>query len=266
MSLVRDEILMAFVPSTRLFVNIYFFCTVYFNRMTLTGETLTAARLERESTAERDKTSKEIHDEIAEMDERNHIVKWYHRLWRTLPILSTWHIFMHKNATSWGCCRKDSLFHEQPWYYRVWHVFTRTLRICIRLVAIFITVIACGSAVQTKTALVKLPESFKISYGESSRSDFGHCPRQRTQYYLVFYFYIPQPTENQNFGAVCAFDKKFGNIREFASKDEAHLANYIIAHCGPCGACSTWNDFQVQYSTRVREYCSICSSFFLLFS
>jgi hypothetical protein len=144
--------------------------------MTLTGESLTVSRLERESTTERDKTSKEIHDEIAEMDEHNHQnIKWYHRLWRTLPFLSAWHIFMHQNATTWGCCRKDSVFYKQPWYYKVWHVFTNTLKICIRLVAIYLTVIACGSAVQTKTALAKLPESFKISYGESLRSDFGHC-------------------------------------------------------------------------------------------
>ena len=58
-------------------------------------------------------------------------------------------------------------------------------------------------------------------------------------------------TAHQNDGPVCAFDKKCGHIREFASKEDAHSANYSIAHCGPCAFCSTWNDMEVQYSTRV---------------
>ncbi len=70
---------------------------------------------------------------------------------------------------------------------------------------------------------------------------------------------------HQNDGPVCAFDKKYGNIREFASKEDAHLANYSIAHCGPCAFCSTWNDMEVLYSTRVSllMYSLVRLNFFL---
>lgn len=227
--------------------HIFYPTTVHFDRVTLTGASITTARLERESTTDRDKTSKEIYDEIAKADERNQCIEWHRRLWRTLPFLPAWHICMHQNAILWSCCRKDSVFNTQPYYRKIWHVFGNTFRICIYLLALCVTVIGCGSAVQTKTALAKLPESFKISYGESSVWVYGCCFTTKLNVsHLLF-------AENQNVGAVCAFDVKFGDIREFASKDEAHLANYTIAHCGPCAACSTWNDLQVQYSTRVRS-------------
>ena len=146
---------------------IFSFCTVYFNRMTLTGTSLSRSRLDRESTADRDKTTKEIYDEIAAVDEPNQNIMWYHRLWRALPFLPTWHVFMRQNAITWSCCRKDSDLNKRPWYYKAWHFFVNALRILIILVALFLTVIAIMSTFQAKTALAKLPESFKISYGES---------------------------------------------------------------------------------------------------
>ena len=77
-------------------------------------------------------------------------------------------------------------------------------------------------------------------------------------HFTVFFFALLS-TAHQDDGSVCAFDKKYGNIREFASKEDAHSANYSIAHCGSCAFCSTWNDMEVQYSTRV----SLLESFFL---
>ena len=166
MRLVRDILLTWFIPSFVIFAQ-NFPTTVYFDRMTLTGDSLTKARLARESATDRDKSSKEIYDEIAEGDERNLCIKWHHRLLRSLPFLPIWHIFIRQHAKIWSCCRKDSVFYTQPCYRKIWHVFVNTFRICIYLLAIFVTVIGCGSAVQTKTALAKLPESFKISYGKS---------------------------------------------------------------------------------------------------
>ena len=64
-------------------------------------------------------------------------------------------------------------------------------------------------------------------------------------------------TAGQNEGPVCAFDNKCGDIREFDSKEDAHLANYEVAHCGPCANCSTWNDMELQYSTRVSFVCPL---------
>jgi hypothetical protein len=53
-----------------------------------------------------------------------------------------------------------------------------------------------------------------------------------------------------NEGAVCAFDQMGGDIKTFQSKDDAHLANYSVLHCGDCGHCSTWIDLELQWSTR----------------
>jgi hypothetical protein len=155
--------------------------------MTLTGNTLTAARLERESTTDRDKTPKEIHDEIEEADERNQRIRWYHQLWRNLPFLPSWHICMYQNAIIWSCCHKDSIFKTQPYHRKIWHVLVNAFRICVYLLAICVTVIACGSAVQTKTALAKLPESFEISYGESPVWVFWLLPHDHeTQCFASF--------------------------------------------------------------------------------
>ena len=60
-------------------------------------------------------------------------------------------------------------------------------------------------------------------------------------------------SEKQNEGPVCAFDQKCGLLSEFSSKDEAQMAGYKVAHCGACAFCSTWNDLELQYSTRVRQ-------------
>ena len=53
-----------------------------------------------------------------------------------------------------------------------------------------------------------------------------------------------------DYDTVCAFDYKGGNIRSFAGREEAHLANYTILHCGACGHCSTWTNLELEYTTR----------------
>eukprot|EP00980_Cylindrotheca_fusiformis_P005465 scaffold1169_cov120-Cylindrotheca_fusiformis.AAC.15 len=53
-------------------------------------------------------------------------------------------------------------------------------------------------------------------------------------------------------GEVCAWDTAGpeANITTFDTVEEALTANFSIVHCGACGACSTWNDLSLQWTTR----------------
>jgi len=55
-----------------------------------------------------------------------------------------------------------------------------------------------------------------------------------------------------NTGTMCAWDEAGPNatIKEFDSVQAVNDANYNVIHCGSCGACSNWNDLQLQYTTR----------------
>jgi hypothetical protein len=39
-------------------------------------------------------------------------------------------------------------------------------------------------------------------------------------------------------------------IRTFDTLQDLYDANYTLIHCGNCGACSTWNDLTLQWTTR----------------
>jgi hypothetical protein len=58
--------------------------------------------------------------------------------------------------------------------------------------------------------------------------------------------------ETQNEGPVCAFDNQgaASNITTFVNKDAAHDAGFLVLHCGACGACSTWENLIIEYTTR----------------
>lgn len=68
---------------------------------------------------------------------------------------------------------------------------------------------------------------------------------------------------NEPTSPVCAFDEKCGNIRDFESEELATLSNYTVAHCGPCGVCSTWNDFPLQNVSSCIPLCLVSHSRFL---
>jgi len=57
---------------------------------------------------------------------------------------------------------------------------------------------------------------------------------------------------HMNEGPVCAFDNRGpdSNITTFEDKEAAHDAGFLIAHCGACGACSSWENLIVEYTTR----------------
>jgi len=53
-----------------------------------------------------------------------------------------------------------------------------------------------------------------------------------------------------NEGPVCAYVDRDAEPVTFPSAEAALNANYTIAHCGACGACSTWQNLEVEWSTR----------------
>lgn len=57
---------------------------------------------------------------------------------------------------------------------------------------------------------------------------------------------------NYNNGTVCAWDNNGPNsiIQTFDTPEDALAANFSVVHCGACGACSTWNDLRLQWTTR----------------
>ena len=69
---------------------------------------------------------------------------------------------------------------------------------------------------------------------------------------------------------MCGFSEKCGDIQTFESAELAALSNYTIAHCGPCGYCSKWNDLPLQLVSRqyllssTSVECSCSHYFFVL--
>eukprot|EP00580_Thalassiosira_gravida_P002180 CAMPEP_0201622542 /NCGR_PEP_ID=MMETSP0492-20130828/47455_1 /ASSEMBLY_ACC=CAM_ASM_000837 /TAXON_ID=420259 /ORGANISM="Thalassiosira gravida, Strain GMp14c1" /LENGTH=470 /DNA_ID=CAMNT_0048092127 /DNA_START=1564 /DNA_END=2976 /DNA_ORIENTATION=- len=57
---------------------------------------------------------------------------------------------------------------------------------------------------------------------------------------------------HMNEGPVCAFDNRGANsnIITFEDKDAAHAAGSLVVHCGACGACSSWENLIIEYTTR----------------
>ena len=90
----------------------------------------------------------------------------------------------------------------------------------INVLAVYVAVVAMGATVQIRNTKAKLPYVQHVLYN------------------------------GQNEGPVCSFDEKCGTIQGFDSVEDSLDANYTVAHCGECGACSTWNDLELQYSTR----------------
>jgi hypothetical protein len=69
--------------------------------------------------------------------------------------------------------------------------------------------------------------------------------------------------DHMNEGVVCAFDNKGpeSNITTFSNLDAAHNAGFLVLHCGACGACSTWDDLKLEWSTRdtISELANDCA-------
>lgn len=99
-------------------------------------------------------------------------------------------------------------------YWTVWLVLV--------LLSLWLTLVNLGATVQQEAARKKLPYVHQVLYA------------------------------NMDEGPVCAFDNNGpdSNITTFANKDAAHEANFLVVHCGACGACSDWQNLRLEYTTR----------------
>lgn len=192
----------------------YFYQTAYFTHGIFRKDRTTL------NNNEINTTPHEIYDSCIASEEAD--TKWYLRAWMCLPFQPAWNLVVLGTMDIFRCCccnRSD--FAMKSSSKKIWLVAFNVLAASINLVALLLAVIACGSAIQAKTTKSKL---------EFVREIYNHLDA----------------------GPVCAYDHKCGEIETFANRGEAHAANYTVAHCGKCSSCSTWNDLELQWSTRTN--------------
>mmetsp|Transcript_12309 Transcript_12309/g.26743 ORF Transcript_12309/g.26743 Transcript_12309/m.26743 type:complete len:728 (+) Transcript_12309:260-2443(+) len=190
----------------------FYYHSAYFKRVKFRGD---GAASSITNSMSENSTPKEIYKTFTALEE-SYDVKWYQRIWQFLPFQPAWKLFVMGTYDTFICCRKDSEFNTKPLGHKAWFVVFKVLKICINCLALYVAIVACGATIQRKVTSSKLPYSFEHTYAR------------------------------MNEGSVCGFDKKCGDIRTFESKDLAIINNFTIAHCGPCGECSNWNDFPLQ--------------------
>mmetsp|Transcript_2422 Transcript_2422/g.5122 ORF Transcript_2422/g.5122 Transcript_2422/m.5122 type:complete len:455 (+) Transcript_2422:102-1466(+) len=147
-------------------------------------------------------------------------IKWYHRVWRFLPIKPSWDLIVLGWRSTTSCCNKKSDFKTMSCGHKTWFVLRRTLAIFINLLSIYVAIVCCGATYQIKVTKAKLPYINEVLY------------------------------EHINEGPVCAFDYKCGTLKTFPNELTSNLANATISHCGACASCSSWNDLELQWSTK----------------
>jgi len=122
------------------------------------------------------------------------------------------------------CCRttKEKRVKSVPeniFYVTKWSLWSIT-----SLFATFVTIINIGATSQVRVTMRYLPVTDEILY--------NHI----------------------NEGPVCTFRDNGStgpyNVTTFETADAARNANETIAHCGACGACSTWNNLRLEWTSR----------------
>ena len=158
--------------------------------------------------------------------------KWYRRVYDASPIRPA----LYCARLHFGCCKKrghgESSDTIKTCVHQSWYILIKILAVVINLLALYVTVVACGATWQIKRTIRKLPYVDQTIYA------------------------------HMNEGPVCAFDEKCGNIDTYPNENIADLTNHTIAHCGPCGRCSSWSDLELQYSTRhdLAERAQACAT------
>lgn len=122
------------------------------------------------------------------------------------------------------CCCSQSYDRRPPKTVcdRALSAFKWTVWLAMSGFFLYVTVVCIGSSIQQQ------PLAENLSYVQ-------------TLYY-----------DSMNEGPVCAFDNKGSNstIRSFDSMQEANSADFLVLHCGACGACSTWGNFRAIWKSR----------------
>ncbi len=167
-----------------------------------------------------DMTPEQMYNAFVAMEEGGQC-KWYHYVWQSLPLKPIWDLSKITCQNSCTCCcDKDAKFKKNSRCAKIWIVLKKTIAVAINLLALYVTIVACGATLQIKRTKRKLPYVQKTLYN------------------------------NMDGGQVCAASQKCGDKRTFDDAASAALSNYTVLHCGPCGHCSTWNDLELQWSTR----------------
>jgi hypothetical protein len=206
----------------------YFYQTAYFNRINLKQPDTTSLTAGSDDVEEDENiTPKQVYKSIAESEDFEAGVKWYHRVWRFLPITAIWGLFLVGTRDTCRCffrkgTETKSEFKELSCGKKTWFIFRKIVKLFFNILCFFIAIIACGDAHQTVVTKAKLP-------------------------------WVHSTYRTLNIGQVCAYDKKCGDIKTFDNVEVAHAANYSVAHCGKCSGCSTWQDL-VSHSLHCLFY------------
>jgi hypothetical protein len=169
---------------------------------------------------------RDVYKSVSKAEDLAAKVQWYNRVWRFLPFVSYWDLFLAVSGDM-NCCCPDiyvnrqtvSGFRSMSSFQKSWFIVTKIIKFLLNALAIFIAVVAMLGAVEATVSKQKTP-------------------------------YVHSVYRTLNSGPVCAFDTKCGDIKTFENKNASDAANYTIAHCGECGGCSTWQDLSVQWNTR----------------
>ena len=141
---------------------------------------------------------------------------------------TTCDLVKEKFCCSWCCLcgypRKETL--HRSLLEKIFIVIKWTVWIVASCLSLYVTIINIGATKQVHRAMKNLPMTEKILY------------------------------ENLNKGPVCAFlntgKEKTYEVRTFHNATLARASNYTIAHCGSCGACSSWDNLKLQWTTRSK--------------
>jgi hypothetical protein len=139
-------------------------------------------------------TSKHNYELAVIAETKGEPTKWYSKVWLALPFKPLWDIFVLGCGETFLCCRKDSDFKKRSCTEKFFFIFSRTIGILLNLLAIYVALVACIATLQITNTKTKLPYVHEKLYNHMDK------------------------------GPVCAFDVKGGNIKTFASEEEAHLA------------------------------------------
>ena len=202
----------------------YFYQTAYFDRIKVKQPSVSSISSGADDEADENVTPREVYKSVADLEDSEAGVSWYHRVWRFLPLTAIWGLFLFGTLDTCRCCARKrselkSEFQELSCGKKTWFVFRKILKLLVNFICIFVVIVACGDSHQTGVSRSKLP-------------------------------FVHERYSTLNVGPVCAYDEKCGNLKSFDDKEAAHAANYSVAHCGVCSGCSTWQDLSVQWRTK----------------
>eukprot|EP00984_Skeletonema_dohrnii_P038036 scaffold40822_cov155-Skeletonema_dohrnii-CCMP3373.AAC.3 len=203
----------------------YFYQTAYFDRIKLKLPNMTSLSSGSDDDETNEKvTPQQVYKSVADSEDSEAGVKWYHRVWRFLPLTAVWGLVLVGTRDTCRCCARKgaetkSEFQEMSCGKKTWFVFRKFVKVLINFICFFFALVACGDSHQTGVTKTKLP-------------------------------FVHNIYSKLNDGPVCAYDVKCGDLKSFDSLEAAHAVNYSVAHCGVCSGCSTWQDLSVQWTTR----------------